>query len=173
MWNWLKEILFGKKANEGPMLTEEKEVVNRKKLTFLEEVKLIFGEYDQPFTSGCNLDYQYITTEYADDEGIKELSIIGFHKEKNKILVIFKGVMRAGKFDMVKIKDILRTFKKSMYYADCEYNTSEYTLDVMAGFSRDLKVDDARQAEIVMSILHTMTADVRRVMPDIRRKYGR
>ena len=72
MWKWLKEILFGKKSNENPVLVQEmeqeeedilEETVNRKELSFLEEMKIILGEYGQLFKSRYDEDYDSILTD--------------------------------------------------------------------------------------------------------------
>ncbi len=181
MWTWLKEFLFGKKSSDEPMLVQEleeeakdtlEEEVNRKELSFLEEIKVIFGEHSQLFTSGYAADFNFISTDYVDDEGLKEIRILGFHNEKDQVLVIFEGVMQDGTFDVRSIRDIQSAFRQSMNYVQLEHNESRNTLDVVVSFSRDLKVDDERQRELVMGILYKIAADIRQVMPDIRRQYS-
>lgn len=198
MWTWLKEFLFGKKSTDEPMLVqalgeemdpleeeeekdtleeeEEKdsleEEVNRKELSFLEEIKIILGENSLLFTSGYAADFNFISTDYVDDEGLKALRILGFHNTINQVLVIFEGVMKDGTFDVGNIRDMQSAFRKRMNYVQLEYNESRLTLDVIVSLSRDLTVDDERQRELVMGTLYKMAGDIRLVMPDIRRQYG-
>lgn len=180
MWKWLKEFVFGKKSSEQPVVVQEieeeedvlKEEVNRKDLPFLEEIKIIFGEHSQLFKSRYAEEFNLISTDYIDDEGLKELSILGFHDETDHVLVIFRGVMQDGTFDVGKIKDISATFRKRMEYVQLEYSECRHTLDAMVTLSRDLTVDDAQQRELVMTILYKIAANIRQVMPDIRNQYS-
>ena len=182
MWNWLKEFLFDKKANENPMLVQEMEEeeedileaeVNRKELSFLEEVKIIFGEYGQLFKSGYTENFDFISATYMDDEGVKEVCIIGFHDERDQVVVVFKGVMQEGTFDIERIRDISAAFKRRMDYVQFEYHGTRHTLDVIVQLSRNFTVDDERQRELVMGTFYKITADIRRVLPDIRHQYSR
>ena len=181
MWTWLKEFLFGKKSFDEPVLVQNlagkakdtlEEEVNRKELSFLEEIKIIFGEHSQLFTSRYDEKFNFISTDYVDDEGLKELSIIGFHNDTDQVLVIFKGVMQDGTFDVGKVSDISETFNQRMDYMQLEYNEIKNTLDVVVSLSRDLAVDDERQRELVMNILYKIAANITQVMPDIRRQYS-
>lgn len=181
MWKWLKEILFGKKSNENPVLVQEmeqeeedilEETVNRKELSFLEEMKIILGEYGQLFKSRYDEDYDSILTDYVDDEGLKELCIIGFHEERDQVLLIFKDVMQEGTFDIERIEDISAAFKKGMDYVKFEYHGIRHALDVIVTFSRDFTVDDNRQRKLVMGTFYKIAEDIRQVMPDIRQQYS-
>lgn len=181
MWTWLKELIFGKKSSGEPMLVqeleeEEKEILeeeaNRKELSFLEEIKIILGENSLLFTSGYAADFNFISTDYVDDEGLKALRIIGFHNAINQVLVIFEGVMKDGTFDVGNVRDILETFNQRMDYMQLEYNENRNTLDVVVSISRDFTADDERQREVVMDILYKIAASITQVMPDIRRQYS-
>lgn len=181
MWNWLKEILFGKKTNENTVLVQEmeqkekdilEEAVNRKELSFLEEIKIILGEYGQLFKSRYDEDYDSIWTDYVDDEGLKELYILGFHEERDQVLVIFRDVMQEGTFDMERIGDISAAFKKGMDYVKFEYHETRHAFDVIVAFSRELTVDDDRQRKLVMGTFYKIAEDIRQVMPDIRQQYS-
>jgi len=186
MWKDLKEFLFSKNSSNSPMVDQEpieeraiaKEVVNRMELPLLEEVKMTFGDYsklfkceqmDVPSSGKANT----IVTDYADDEGIKELLIIEADMNKDLVAIQFKDIMKAGTFnisDMIRIK---REVEGQIPGVNLDYSDQDQCMCIVAGLYRDHTKDEATHAEMMMHSIWEIEANLRRIMPVIRSKYGR
>lgn len=186
MWKDLKEFLFSKTSSNGPMVEQEsieeraiaKEVVNRMELTLLEEVKMTFGDYsklfkceqmDIPNSRKANT----IVTDYTDDEGIKELNIIEVDMSKDVVAIQFKDTMKAGTFNISDMIQIKREVEGQIPGVNLDYSDQDQCMCIVAGLYRDHTKDEDTHAEMIMHTIWEVEANLRRIMPAIRSKYGR
>ena len=186
MWKDLKEFLFSKTSSNGPMVEQEsieerviaKEVVNRMELPLLDEVKMTFGDYsklfkceqmDVPSSGKVNM----IVTDYTDDEGIKELHIIEVDMHRDLVAIRFKGTMKAGTFNISDMIQIKREVEGQILGVNLDYSNQDQCMCIVAGLYRDHTKDEATHAEMMMHSIWEVEANLRRIMPAIRSKYGR
>lgn len=186
MWKDLKEFLFSKESSNSPMVEQEtieeraivKEVVNRMELPLLEEVKMTFGDYSKLFKceqihvpSGGKANT--IVTDYTDDEGIKELLIIEVDMHKDLVAIRLKDTMKAGTFNISDMIQIKREVEGQIPGVNLDYSDQDQCMCIVAGLYRDHTKDEATHAEMMMHTIWELEANLRRIMPAIRSKYGR
>lgn len=186
MWTDLKEFLFSKNSSNSPMVEQEpieeraiaEEVVNRMELPLLEEVKMTFGDYSKFFKceqmdvpSGGKANT--IVTDYTDDEGIKELHIIEVDMYKDLVAIRFKDTMKAGTFNISDMIQIKREVERQIPGVNLDYSDQDQCMCIVAGLYRDHTKDEATHAEMIMHSIWEIEANLRRIMPVIRSKYGR
>ena len=178
MWNSLKNLLFGTKSrtdlNASHTVDEEIQgVISRKELPFIEEIKMIFGDYSQLFKCDCIMEMPIMVTDYEDDEGVKDVLIVGQDNDRDRVLVIFKGVMEPGTFYADDIGQITESINSRMQYVTSEYNEVDDTIDIIMGMQRILDVNDDTHACMVVNTFSKASDDIKKYMPDIRHRYGR
>lgn len=186
MWKDLKEFLFSKESSNSPMVEQEtieeraivKKVVNRMELPLLEEVKMTFGDYSKLFKceqihvpSGGKANT--IVTDYTDDEGIKELLIIEVDMHKDLVAIRLKDTMKAGTFNISDMIQIKREVEGQIPGVNLDYSDQDQCMCIVAGLYRDHTKDEATHAEMMMHTIWELEANLRRIMPAIRSKYGR
>lgn len=155
-----------------------KEVVNRMELPLLEEVKMTFGDYSKLFKceqihvpSGGKANT--IVTDYTDDEGIKELLIIEVDMHKDLVAIRLKDTMKAGTFNISDMIQIKREVEGQIPGVNLDYSDQDQCMCIVAGLYRDHTKDEATHAEMMMHTIWELEANLRRIMPAIRSKYGR
>lgn len=194
MWKGLKELLFGKKSLERTMpkqagglpkidegvvkeIKVEEDVI-RKELPFIEEVKMIFGDYAKLFTTDIMKDIYgndvcCIVADYVDDEGMKELVIMEDINNKDIVLVTLKEVMKAGTFNVSDMLTIKREVEQQIPNVSLDYYVTNYSMNASIGLYRDTTMDEADYALMMMNIIWGLEAHLKQVMPAIRLQYGR
>lgn len=186
MWKDLKEFLFSKESSNSPMVEQEtieeraivREVVNRMELPLLEEVKMTFADYSKLFKceqmdvpSGGKANT--IVTDYTDDEGIKELLIIEVDMHRDLVAIRLKDTMKAGTFNISDMIQIKREVEGQIPGVNLDYSDQDQCMCIVAGLYRDHTKDEATHAEMMMHTIWELEANLRRIMPAIRSKYGR
>lgn len=180
MWNSLKKLFVGTKSSTDVNISQAKlgddereEMISLKELPFIEEVKMIFGDYSLLFKCVCIMEMPVVVTDYEDDEGVKDMLIIGKDNIKDKVLVMFKGVMETGSFYAEDIQEIVEVISSQVDYASAEYDEVNDAIDIIMGVQRIFDINDDTQAFMVMNTFSRAADDIKTYMPDIRHRYGR
>lgn len=180
MWNSLKKLFVGTKSSTDVNTSqtmlgadERGEMISRKELPFIEEVKMIFGDYSQLFKCVCIMEMPVVVTDYEDDEGVKDMLVIGRDNIQDKVLVMFKGVMESGTFYADDIQEIVEVISSQVDYASAEYDEVNDAIDIIMGVQRIFDINDDTQAFMVMNTFSRAADDIKTYMPDIRCRYGR
>ena len=114
-----------------------------------------------------------VVTDYEDDEGVKAMLVIGRDNIRDKVLVMFKGVMESGSFYVEDIQEIVEVISSQVDYASAEYDEEDDAIDIIMGVQRIFDINDDTQAFMVMNTFSRAADDIKTYMPDIRRRYGR
>ena len=147
-------------------------------LSFLEEVKITFGDYGRLFRCGKENDaygneVSYIVSDYVDDEGMKELVIKEIPQYPNLLLVTFRTVMKAGTFNVSDLIKIKREVERQVPNGNLSYYNLEHTLNLVLGMNREYVADENAFAAMAMNTIWEVEASLNKVMPTIRLQYGR